>query len=129
MSDVDQLRNLIATHAHLRDDGQLDEWPKNFLPDARFTAKGVDRNGRDAIKEHLNNLYLSGGKGGRHFVGASVIDLAGDSASAVTDFVFVSAVASGGYEVRALGRYHDQFKKTDEGAWRFSSRHVALVSD
>jgi ketosteroid isomerase-like protein len=129
MSDVDQIRNLIATHAHLRDDGQLDEWPKNFLPDAHFTAKGVDRSGREAIKEHLNNLYLSGGKGGRHFVGSSVIDLAGDSASATTDFVFVGPGEAGVFAVRALGRYHDRFEKTGEGAWRFRSRHVALAGD
>lgn len=122
------IRRTLALQAHLRDDGNLTEWPDNFTEDASFTSPAGTFRGRDNIAVHLNDVYARGGKGGRHLVGASVIDVDGDHAVATTDFTFVAPSEDGSLRILAAGRYDDRLVHHVDGRWRFEDRVVSLLS-
>jgi ketosteroid isomerase-like protein len=126
-TDEEGIRRTLVLQAQLRDDGNVDEWPTNFTPDGVFISPAGRFEGRAAIATHLNGLYESGGKIGRHFVGSSVIDVDGDSATSTTDFTFIAPAGDGTFRLLASGRYYDELIHDADGRWRFTTRRVDLV--
>jgi uncharacterized RmlC-like cupin family protein len=126
-TDHEEIRRTLTLQAHLRDDGGVDDWPDNFVADAVFISPAGRFEGRSAIAEHLNAIYESGGKIGKHFLGPSVIDVHDDTATSKTDFTFIAPTGDGTFRLLASGRYHDHLARSDDGRWRFTERDVHLV--
>jgi hypothetical protein len=57
----------------------------------------------------------------------SIIDVDGQTASAVTDFVAFERLGDGPWQIHTIGQYQDQLILED-GMWRFAERHVVTRS-
>ena len=58
---------------------------------------------------------------------ASVIDVDGDSAGVVSDWLFCTFTPEGGWSVLAGGRYEDDLVRTPQG-WKFRCRRDVIRS-
>jgi len=122
-TDHEAIRRLIAHQAQLRDDNQVDEWAANWAPDATFAAGGKQIEGRAAIRASVGEADASRGWQGLHLLGQPVIDLAGDGATASTDFVKIVARADGSIAIAGVFRYRDELIR-ESGRWVFARREV-----
>jgi hypothetical protein len=124
VSDEEAIRRALALLCQLRDQDRYDEWIELFAKDGTFDyGTGVFR-GRDAILAHVTEHFPAYGK---HLCVNSVIDVDGDEAGVLSDFVKLHPLGDGstGFEVAAAGRYDDRFVRID-GEWRLRSRIVRI---
>lgn len=128
--DEEAIRRLLARFVQLRDDKRFEEWAALFLPDGVFTYGTVVLVGPDAIRDDVSRLLA--GDRGKHLCANSVIDVDGDRARVVSDFVKLRPAAgaegAGGYEIQVMGRYEDDLRRVDN-EWRFARRDVRLPGD
>ncbi|WP_041939447.1 MULTISPECIES: nuclear transport factor 2 family protein [Frankia] len=151
MTDIGDIRTLIARFAHLGDRERHDQWAEHLVVDD-FTYRTEDDplpegdglyQGRGEVLAHFR-AGASGRWRATHFLSEPVIDVAGGRAHAATDFALVRladrlpAAAGAGagtgpapadavehrYEVAAAGRYEDDFVRGADGRWRFTARLV-----
>ncbi|HXY94729.1 MAG TPA: nuclear transport factor 2 family protein [Acidimicrobiia bacterium] len=119
MSDAEAIRSAIGRYGQLVDDGEFDEWGDLFEDDAELDVSGHVLRGRAAILEFIRSSYGDGGS--THLFGASDIRVAGDEASAATDFLFVQ---NDGKPV-GVGRTQDEWVRSGDG-WRLRRRAITL---
>lgn len=127
--DEEAIRRLLARFVQLRDDKRFEEWAALFLPDGVFTYGSVVLVGPAAIRDDVSRLLA--GDRGKHLCTNSVIDVDGERARVVSDFVKLrpaAGPAAAGYEIQVMGRYEDELRVVD-GEWRFSRRDVRLAGD
>jgi len=126
-SDDAQIRNLLAGFAIATDVGAVDDYMALLADDAVLELAGRPaRHGADELRAGAEAGRSSGslGPGSHtiHLLGASVVTVDGDSASAVTPFVFF-----GGTDniptPSVAGHYHDSFRRTDRG-WKITHRRM-----
>jgi ketosteroid isomerase-like protein len=128
-TDDAAIRNLIARFAEATDVGTLDEYAA-CLTDAATMLIGdaVTRTGRSEIVAAMAGGRAQGlfgpTSGSTHVVGASVVEVKGDEATASTSFVFIAGV-SGQKQVVGTGRYSDALERTADG-WRVAHRRVQM---
>lgn len=127
VEDELEIRNLIGRLARLTDIGTVEEYLDVFTDDAVLEIPG--RPVRSGIEE-----LRSGSLGGRetgaagpgsntmHFLGATTVDLDGDTATVHTPFVLFRDTSTSPAPAM-VGRYHDQFVRTPEG-WRLRHRTI-----
>ncbi len=123
MDDEDQIRRTIAEYSHRWDEGLLDEFTDLFTEDARLVVMGTVNEGRDAIRDYMKLVGAAGR--GLHVTTNVLVDVEGDSAGAVTGYLFVRQGPTGPGIV-AAGRYHDQLVR-DPDRWRFSVRANSML--
>ncbi|MCH2173778.1 nuclear transport factor 2 family protein [Myxococcota bacterium] len=117
MSEFEAIRRLLAEYCQLCDDGQFDKWAGLFTSDGSFTAFGRTHTGRPALAEFIASAPL-----GKHLCFNAVIDLDGNKARCVSDFMFYKR----NRELGSVGRYVDELV-CEEEAWRFVSRSVEMM--
>ncbi len=127
MDDYESIRRALALLCQLRDADRYDEWIELFAPDGTFDYGGPTFVGRDAILEHCSTFFPAHGK---HLCTNSVIDIDGDEARVVSDFMKLhpagaNTVGDARHVVAACGRYHDRFERHG-GRWLLAQRHVAI---
>lgn len=123
-----EIRNLLGRLAHLADDGDLAEYITLFTSDASWKARGVTVTGREALLAAARQRRADGGQGPgsgtRHLVTTTWVRIdSPDEAYAESYWLFVDSRAETGAQVLATGRYHDTFRRTEQG-WKLHHRHI-----
>ncbi len=126
-SEADGVRNTVALYGQLCDDGRFEEWAELFAEDAAFTVLGRSQRGRTTIKAFIEAAQPPERRG-KHLCASPVVDVDGDTATAVTDFAFL-APTDGGFAVTSAGRYHDRLVRAVDGPhrWVFAERRIELL--
>jgi 3-phenylpropionate/cinnamic acid dioxygenase small subunit len=123
-SDDALIRSLIGRAAHLGDEGEPDDYRSLYTDDATWTMGAATQTGIEAIVEatrQRREQKVSGpGTETRHLVVPLHVGTDGDSATAVSYFLFFANTATVP-EVRMFGVYEDQLARTTEG-WRIKHR-------
>jgi 3-phenylpropionate/cinnamic acid dioxygenase small subunit len=121
-SDFEGVRRTIAQYCHLVDDARWDEWTQLFTADATFSVLGRTMKGHEELKTFISaSLYPGAGK---HVTVNTVIDVDGDEARSVSDFVYV-APEGDGFKIMTAGRYTDRLVREGD-RWLFAAREIVL---
>jgi len=122
MDDERAIQRLMTRYCHLVDDGAFDQLAPLWAHDAELVLRGETATGPAAITAMIGALQTPERRG--IHVGANVIiDVEGDTARAVSDFVFIRREGTPDPIVKFVGRYADQFVRTRDG-WRFRRREI-----
>ena len=124
LESVAAIQRLIARYCHACDDGLLAEFGALWVDDAELLLRGTLISGREAIGDALI-VAQPPERRGRHMTVNVVIDLDDDAARAVPDFMFFGRDPEHGPVVRFVGRYADEFLRTDVG-WQFRRREIQM---
>ena len=123
-TDPEAIRSLVALHAQLIDDGNVDERVKLYTEDGELVYAGVSSVGREALAKAFAST-VDPQRLGRHMCVNTVVDLDDGRAEVRTDFMLVRA-SSTGVRVAAAGRYLDVMEK-HAGQWLFRQRRVQVI--
>jgi HIP---CoA ligase len=121
-ADEAAVRNVIGLTALLGDTGAPEDYRRAYARDATWRMGDVIQEGADAIVAAAAARREEGtsgpGSGTRHLVTALTVEVAGDTATAVSYYAVLAGTA-----IRATGTYHDKLART-EGGWRITRRDV-----
>ena len=136
MSDVDDIRKLVADLAIRADTGTIDEYLALFTEDAVWVMPanpdtGVPaayRKGRDDIRvgvEERRSMGVQGpGTAARHHITTLSVDVDGDRATGHVYYQFLNR-RDGAVVIQTLGEYHDTYLRTPDG-WQLAHRLILL---
>ena len=116
------IHRVLARYCHTIDDGAFDEFAALWAVDAEFVLYGEVTRGRDAIRDAIAAMQPPERRG-RHLTVNAVVDIRGDAASAVSDFLFFHREPDAPVELRFIGRYHDELVRSEDG-WQFGRREI-----
>ncbi|MFC0527292.1 nuclear transport factor 2 family protein [Phytohabitans kaempferiae] len=124
MSDDALIRSLLGRAAHLADEGTPEDYRALYTPGAIWTMGESTQTGVEEIIEATRRRRAQGvsgpGTGTRHFVTPMHVTVDGDSATAVSYFLFLGDTANAP-AVKLFGVYTDDLVRTADG-WRISRR-------
>jgi ketosteroid isomerase-like protein len=120
--DVERIRHLMAAYCHRIDDGDLAGWAALFADGARLVIGRREYEGRPAIRAWAEGSLAASDDATRHMVTNLEIDVAGDIATAISDFMVLSTSMS----VLVAGRYDDRLARSDDGTWAFVERRIGF---
>jgi 3-phenylpropionate/cinnamic acid dioxygenase small subunit len=123
VSDEDAIRRTIAQYCQLCDDGRFDEWADLYTDDATFSVMGKTYTGRADVKAFIEKGQAPERRG-KHLCFNSIIDIDGDSARAITDYVFIDKQ----HAITSAGRYHDRLIRQPD-RWRFAERRILFLGE
>jgi ketosteroid isomerase-like protein len=122
VDDERAIQRLMTRYCHLVDDGAFEEIGQLWTDDAELILRGETVTGPAAIAAVISGLQTPERRG--IHVGVNVIiDVEGDGARALSDFVFMRREGTPDPIVKFVGRYADQFVRTSDG-WRFRRREI-----
>ncbi|ORA26294.1 dienelactone hydrolase family protein [Mycobacterium aquaticum] len=130
-TDEEAIRRLCGQYCHYLDGTggaqDIDALLALFTDDAwLYSARqGVYFPGREQLRAFFQGYSGTKGKS-KHLSDNAVITIAGDTASAVSDWMYLRQVAQDGAEVltvAAYGRFHDELVRVS-GEWRIQSRRI-----
>jgi 3-phenylpropionate/cinnamic acid dioxygenase small subunit len=126
MSGDDPIRRTLARYPHCHDDRDVDGYVALFAENGHFIGANADHAGRPAIRKFIANAYATqpANRRTKHLCGNSLIDVHGDSAEAITDFVAYERLGDEPWRVHTIGRYLDRLILEEDGEWRFAERRV-----
>lgn len=124
MSDDALIRSLLGRAAHLADEGTPEDYRTLYTSDATWTMGGSTQSGVEEIVEATRQRRTQGvsgpGTGTRHFVVPMHVSVDGDTATAVSYFLFLGDTATAP-SVKLFGVYTDDLVRTADG-WRIRRR-------
>lgn len=117
MTDTTELSTVVAEYCHRLDDGRFDE-----LLDLFSSNASVEFMGRSFEGEKIGRFFtkIREARAGRHLCANSVFTVDGDSATGLSDYLFVG-IADG--DPPQAGRYEDRYTR-EGGHWRIASRRI-----
>lgn len=117
--------SLMSRYCHAIDDRDLLAWGDLFAADAELVCPGLGViRGRENIRAYGDGMLAvldQFGIGGRHVGVNPIVEQRESTATAISDFTFLS-VAEGVWNVVGTGRYLDEM--TLNGTWEFTSRTI-----
>jgi ketosteroid isomerase-like protein len=117
--NAEGVRKTLAQYAQWTDDRRVDDLAGLFTEDAEWTVMDETVTGREAIRAYIAT-WKPFEVQVKHVTVDSVIDIDGDTATAMSNFIVLYETPAGGVVHRA-GRYEDRLR--DEGdRWRISRR-------
>lgn len=119
-----EIRDLLAAYCHTADDGRFGEFAALFAEDAALEVMGERIEGRAAIREWIEAAMPPERRGRHVTVNTHVQARQPDRAVVVSDFLFHTRT-DGGWQVRQVGRYHDEVVRDGE-TWSFARREIRL---
>lgn len=123
-TDDAMIRSLIGRAAFLADEGSPEDYREIYTEDATWTFGDSRQTGIEEIvaatRERRANGVSGPGTGTRHLVVPLTVTVNGDSASAISYFLFFGNVSTAP-EVRVFGVYVDDLVRTSDG-WRIRNR-------
>ena len=122
LADERTIRRLMARYFHLVDDGAFDELAALWTDDAELVLRGETATGPAAIVAVIAGRQTPELRG-LHMGANAIIDVDGDTARAVSDFVFMRREGGPDPIVKFIGRYIDRFVRTPDG-WRLRRREI-----
>jgi hypothetical protein len=123
-TDEDAIRELVALHAQLTDDGEYERRVQLYTKDGELVMMGKSTVGHEALAKQMAST-ADPQRLGKHIVTNVVPTIKGDKAEVSSDFAFVRANA-GGFGVMAAGRYADIMERHD-GKWLFKQRIIHMI--
>jgi uncharacterized protein (TIGR02246 family) len=127
MATEEAIRRTLAAYCQTCDDGRFDEFVDLFAADAVFVVPpGPSAGGREAIRGFMEAGYKPEVRG-KHLLGEPLITVSGESATALTDFVFVGRGDGGQWGIVVAGRYDDELRCESDGCWRFTRRTITML--
>lgn len=125
LEDQQAIRQLLARYCFLLDGYRLREFAALFTSDGEWTSRNGTGRGPAAIEKLLRGLAPEPApcKRRKHFTGNVIIELFGDRASVVSNFM-VARDSEAGPAIAVAGTYEDTVVKTAEG-WKFKSRRLS----
>jgi hypothetical protein len=125
LEDKDAIRELLAHYCFWLDGYKLAEFAALFTADGEWLSRNGNATGPEAIEGLLRRLVPepAPGKRRKHLTTNILIDLAGDSATVVSNFLVVRDSAAGPV-ISVAGTYDDTVVRTAEG-WKFKSRRLS----
>jgi ketosteroid isomerase-like protein len=130
MTDRDEVSNLLNRYCLLVDDADVEAWTDLFAEDAEFKVLDKTMSRSEMVRFMQETQSFDSGK---HINLNSVIEVDGDRATAITDYLYVHKDAGGDYSFATdpgphFGRYHDVLAKV-AGTWRFAVREVRVYDE
>ncbi|MCM3886204.1 nuclear transport factor 2 family protein [Frankia sp. R82] len=125
VADELAIRDTLSRYCHLLDDGKLADVVALFTPDAVF-AFGAEHRGAAELTAFFEKSQGTAEQRGRHVTVNTVVEIDGDSAVAVSDFLYFG-LGSPAPEPRLIGRYTDTLAR-DGDRWRIARRDAVLAS-
>ena len=122
MDDERVIRRLMARYCHLVDDGAFEELPALWTDDAELALRGETSIGPAAIIAVIAGRQTPELRG-LHVSANIIVDVDGDTARAVSDFLFMRREGGPDPIVKFIGRYLDWFVRTRDG-WKFRRREI-----
>ncbi|MFD8750309.1 nuclear transport factor 2 family protein [Kitasatospora sp. NPDC059577] len=125
------VENLIARYAELVDDGDFAGLGA-LLADATFIGSGEPVRGSAAIERLFRDtviVHADGTPRTQHVTTNTAVD-ADERAGTATARSYVTVLqALPGLPLQpiAAGRYHDRFRRHDDGRWHFAERRVRIT--
>ena len=126
MTDHDEIRQVLVAYCQLCDDGRFEEWADLYTDDATFTVMGTTHIGRDNVRAFIEGAQPLEARG-KHFLSEPYIEVDGDTADCVTDYIFLAGKGAD-IKVTSAGRYVDELVR-DDGRWRFATRRIEFLGD
>jgi uncharacterized protein (TIGR02246 family) len=124
MTDHDEVRRTIAEHPQTLDDADVERYVALFTDDARLTAGSTEYVGRPAIRAFITGYFANQqGRQTRHLFGNSVIDLAGEQATSVSDVMVWASVGDEPWALATLTRHHDTLVRAGD-RWLFAAKEI-----
>lgn len=122
--DKDAIRETMARYCHALDSGRYDDVAALFTEDGEWTTDYDSSTGRAAIEAMLTRNVPRKGEGPQrvHYVANSVVEVSGDTAKAVANYLIVRESENGLIPVMC-GTYHDDFVKLG-GRWLFRRKEL-----
>jgi uncharacterized protein (TIGR02246 family) len=129
--EKDAIRELMARYCHALDACQFDEVASLFAEEGEWTTTYGSARGRAQIEALLTSVVPKpgGGPQRKHYITNIIVTLAGDRASARSDYLVVRESERGLMPVMG-GTYMDEFAKR-EGVWQFVKKQLVhdIVGD
>ena len=122
MDDERAIRRLMTRYCHLVDDGAFERLTPLWTDDAELALRGETATGPAAIVTKIAERQTPELRG-IHVSANVIIDVEGDTARAVSDFVFMRREGGPDPIVKFIGRYIDRFERTPDG-WKFRRREI-----
>jgi len=121
------IRRTLAIYCHHCDDGAFAELVDQFTPHGSFSYQGEVVTGHEHLRAWFETRQPPARRG-KHLTTNSVIDIDGDRAHAVSDFMFLRLVDGSASPVIAIaGRYRDELHRIGD-RWLFDRREVQVMS-
>ena len=126
MSVEDELgiRRTIAAYCHLIDEGDFARLVQEFAPNGSFAFGSQVATGPDALLRWFEKNQPPHRRG-KHLTVNTLVDIDGDRARAVSDFVFLRWIG-GALTVEATGKYRDALVRI-AGHWKIERRDTELL--
>lgn len=123
--EKDAIRELLARYCFLLDGYHLREFAALFTADGEWISRNGTAKGPEAIERLLRDLVPepAPGRGRKHLTTNIIIDLSGDGATVVSNFLVVRD-SEAGPVISVAGTYDDVVVRTLEG-WKFKSRRLS----
>jgi SnoaL-like domain len=115
----------LAVYCHRCDDGDFAELVDQFTTDGSFAYLGEEITGHEQLRAWFESKQPPDRRG-KHLTMNVVVDIDGDRARAVSDFVFLRLV-DGSPSPAVAGRYRDELQCVN-GRWLIGRREVHLMS-
>ena len=125
----DEIRRTLALYAHRHDGHDADGYADLFTSDGSFAGADAEHRGRTAVKSFITRHYQTqpANRRTKHLCGNSLIDVDGDNATAITDFVAYECLDPGPWQVHTIGQYRDRLVR-EVDMWRFVERRVVSTT-
>jgi len=113
--DLRQILGLLAEYAASVDEARWSDLRALWTEDAELCVFGASHRGPEAIE-----AFMRAARRGKHIIAVPRIELDGDRARSVADFVFFAAP-----DLRPFtaGAYRDEWRRRD-GRWRLARREI-----
>jgi 3-phenylpropionate/cinnamic acid dioxygenase small subunit len=127
MSDVDDVRRLLAQYCQFLDDRRYAEWSELFAPDGVWALGGGEYHGPSEVKAYMDKLlHDRPHRRTRHLNSNILVELDGDVGRVSSDFAMLAQEPeSAPWTPIAFARYTDQVARRADGqGWRFVERRL-----
>jgi ketosteroid isomerase-like protein len=130
------IRRMLERYMRFHDDRVLDGVVSVFAPEAVFRTAGQVLDGREEIREFFarsgyrndqpswtdDDEQLRVMPRSMHIMVNPIINIAGDVATAESEFVYVVREESGRAKMVLVGRYRDRLRRDDQAGWLIVQR-------
>ena len=123
VADELAIRRALAAYCQLCDDGDFADLAEQFAPDGTFAFGDTAVTGRAGLVGWFE-ANLPAERRGKHLTTNTIVDVTGDAATAVSDFVHLRVIDRV-ITAEIAGRYLDSFVRAD-GRWLIERRDVRM---
>jgi ketosteroid isomerase-like protein len=124
LRSAEEIRNLLVRYGLYLDAKDFAGYVSLFTADGVLDAPLGSAQGQQAIRDMLGNV-LGPVNAGFHIYANPLIEVDGDTATAMSRFTYVQNIEGQLPEVRLVGHYDDELRRED-GRWLFARRKITI---